>query len=265
MRFYQDDCERLVRVNWFFVERNDFVPITPFVSSYYDEAPAGDGNPVGEMIDGRTPRKGTIPPGTGISPLFKGTADQWAGNIDVADRVRLGSTCSSASTNCYMESISTVTSCPSGVYFSTVKAPVLKIGENTVPMTLVTMPFTTAVEWNYDPSTWSYQPQAPGMAVGWAALFDPITLWPNLYGWAQGVPTPTYFVGVTGPLTPFSGVAACTVYTMQMSGNLTFFSNGFINSFSVYVTNQIANPALFYMDADDLNFNPIVVPCSIQF
>lgn len=100
MRFYQDDCSRLVRVKWFFVERKDFVPKNPFVSSYYDEQPGVDGNPVGEMHDGRTPRTGSIPAGIGIAPIFKGSAKQWAGDISLGDRVRPQDVCGPRSFRC---------------------------------------------------------------------------------------------------------------------------------------------------------------------
>lgn len=87
MRFYTDDCSFTTRIRWFFVERNDFVPITPFVSSAYDEEPGWDGNPVGELYDNKTPCKGEIPAGALISPSPCGSEDQWAGNITLGDRI----------------------------------------------------------------------------------------------------------------------------------------------------------------------------------
>lgn len=86
MRFYRDSCENTVRVRWFFVERKDFVPITPYVSSAYDEEPGYMGSPVGELWENKTPVKGNIPPGALISPAPCGTEEEWYGQISLADR-----------------------------------------------------------------------------------------------------------------------------------------------------------------------------------
>lgn len=87
MRFYKDDCEQTVRIRWFFVERNDFVPITPFVSSAYDQEPGYDGSPVGELYENKTPRKGDIPAEALIHPTPCGTEEQWLGDITLSDRL----------------------------------------------------------------------------------------------------------------------------------------------------------------------------------
>lgn len=72
------------------MERLDFTPITPFVSSMYDENPGiGDGCQ-GEQSFGIVRRKGTIPPGAAISPDYVGTADQWSGDITYAQRLKAG-------------------------------------------------------------------------------------------------------------------------------------------------------------------------------
>lgn len=100
MRFYQDDCERLLDVNWYFVERTDFVPSTAYCSSVYDEEPDMEGLPVGELAATREHRTGTIPPGTGITRQYKGTSEQWAGAVNVADHVRPWDVCGPVETEC---------------------------------------------------------------------------------------------------------------------------------------------------------------------
>ena len=86
MKFAEDSDETFL-VDWYFVDNMDFIPFpSAYTSHVWNEVHPDDPCPVGEVDGPTTYRNGSKPvEAMAYTGEFCGDADQWAGDITLAD------------------------------------------------------------------------------------------------------------------------------------------------------------------------------------
>lgn len=246
MRFYQDDCERLTRIHWYWVDRLDYVTPSVFVSSRMDEDPGRD-DIQGELYSDIEPRDGSIPEGTVISPTPKGTPEQWMGDISLADRTEPSSVCQPSSFRCSTTfySVTATPACNRVPYC--VVAPTLTVNGIVVPLTgtdtVVSPPGAAGLFDGVGLNPWAqYLP--PGFPPAW-------------WGFAR-FPQIDTFVSPTSPLTATQG----WLFAYFLPSSLLDFSSCGDLIFMLVSTAQEPNSQNYEQFGEVSVFNTINVPVS---